>query len=347
MFTQSVCDLELDLTNLCNARCPQCPRYDINYKLRPGLNKNNLSLELIQNQIDYKYLEMAERFHFIGTTGEPTLNPQFLDIQKFLLDINPGAKLICHTNGDTHNEDWWAECGQVYSTSPNSVVQFGIDGLEDTHHLYRVNTKFERVMKHAKAFIDNGGQAVWQFLIFKHNQHQVYDAMEMSRQLGFARFKPLRSTRFIYHNDTQPKTLPHKLEPATMVGNIEAPPSMKTGLDAEPCVQCKSMKDKYVYIYPDGTVWPCTWLAGLHLWGKDPHNAINWSMIQREIVKPYGPLPNINTQKLSDILASEQWNAWQFVNRRPTLMCIQQCNINQPTTEDKMFGPSYGDTIES
>ena len=62
MFTQYTHELELDLTNLCNARCPQCPRYDINYRLRPGLNKNNLSLELIKTQIDVKYLKMVKRF---------------------------------------------------------------------------------------------------------------------------------------------------------------------------------------------------------------------------------------------------------------------------------------------
>lgn len=347
MFTQYTHQLELDLTNLCNARCPQCPRYDINYRLRPGLNKNNLSLELIKTQIDVKYLKMVERFYHIGTTGEPTLNPEFLDIEKFLLDINPTATITCHTNGAMHDEDFWAKCGQIYSTSPDSVVQFGIDGLEDTHHLYRVGTKFEKVLKNARTFIDNGGTAIWQFLIFKHNQHQVHEALELARQYGFAQFKPKMSTRFIYGNDAQPNTLPYKLEPATMVGNLKAPPRMLTGLDAETCVSCESLEDQFLYIYPDGTVWPCTWLAGIHLWSNDPHNAITWSMIKKHIVKPYGPLPNINTQKLSDILASDQWNAWQFVNKRPTLVCIQQCNVNQPTQEEHTFGPTFGGELIS
>lgn len=344
MFTQSVYDFELDLTNLCNARCPQCPRYDINYKLRPGLNKNTLSLDLIKNQIDLKYLRMAKRFLHVGTTGEPTLHPQFLEIENFLFKANPQANIICHTNGDTHNVDFWAECGKLYSKSPNSVMQFGIDGLEDTHHLYRVGTKYKRVLEHAKAFINNGGTAIWQFIIFKHNQHQVHDALKLAREYGFARFKPLRSTRFIYQNDSQPNTLPYKLEPATMVGNTKVPEKMITGLDSKICVDCRSVKEKYIYIYPDGTVWPCTWLAGLHIWGKgDPHNSITWSMIQKEIVKPYGDFPNINTHKLSDVLASEQWKAWQFVYKRPTLTCIQQCNTSQETTEHDMFGPTFGE----
>jgi hypothetical protein len=70
-------------------------------------------------------------------------------------------------------------------------------------------------------------------------------------------------------------------------------------------------------------------------------------MIKKHIVQPYGPLPNINTQKLSDILASDQWNAWQFVNKRPTLVCIQQCNVNQRTQEEHTFGPSFGGEIIS
>ena len=205
MFTQYTHELELDLTNLCNARCPQCPRYDINYRLRPGLNKNNLSLELIKTQIDVKYLKMVERFYHIGTTGEPTLNPEFLDIEKFLLDINPTATITCHTNGAMHDEDFWAKCGQIYSTSPDSVVQFGIDGLETTNHIYRRKVSWNKLQENANAFIQAGGYAVWDFIVFEHNQHEVESARQMSIDLGFKEFNIKKTSRFVdrQHRVTQ------------------------------------------------------------------------------------------------------------------------------------------------
>ena len=48
MFTQTIDILEVELANKCNARCPQCPRYD-DGRLRPGLNKDEITLQTFTN----------------------------------------------------------------------------------------------------------------------------------------------------------------------------------------------------------------------------------------------------------------------------------------------------------
>ena len=58
----------------------------------------------------------------------------------------------------------------------NYGVVFGIDGLEDTSHIYRVNTSFKKVIENAEAFIKQGGLGTWQFIVFKHNVHQLESA---------------------------------------------------------------------------------------------------------------------------------------------------------------------------
>ena len=58
---------------------------------------------------------------------------------------------------------------------PDKVI-FAIDGLEDTNHLYRVNTNFNKIMENAKAFINAGGIARWDFIAFAHNEHQIEEA---------------------------------------------------------------------------------------------------------------------------------------------------------------------------
>ena len=321
----------------------------MNYRLKPGLNKNNLTLELLKTGIEKKYFEMALRFHHSGATGEPTMNPEFLQIQEFLTMANKTCEICVHTNGDTNDENFWYELGKIYAQRGNATVQFALDGLEDTHHLYRVGTTYEKVLKNARAFMAGGGTAVWQYIIFKHNQHQVHDAMNLAKKYGFAKFRPIRSTRFIFGDHNQPKNLPHKLEPSTRVGNIEVPEKMITGLNADVCIKCRSVWKGDVAIYPDGTVWPCTMLVGIHVWHvRDPHNTITWSMIKKHILEPYGgELPNINKKTLGEIFLSDQWNAWEFVLNQPTLTCIQQCNSNLESTEQETFGPEYGSAVIS
>ena len=43
-------------------------------------------------------------------------------------------------------------------------------------------------MDNAKAFIDEGGIAEWQYLKFKHNEHQVEEARKMAEDIGFDKF---------------------------------------------------------------------------------------------------------------------------------------------------------------
>jgi hypothetical protein len=51
-------------------------------------------------------------------------------------------------------------------------VVWGIDGLEDTNHLYRQDVEWNKVMDRVKWFIDAGGHATWKWIPFLHNKHQ-------------------------------------------------------------------------------------------------------------------------------------------------------------------------------
>jgi hypothetical protein len=70
------------------------------------------------------------------------------------------------------------------------------EGLEDTNHLYRQKVKWERVMENAKAFIDRGGHAKWDFIVFKHNEHQVDEARQLAMDMGFEKFQVKKTGRF-------------------------------------------------------------------------------------------------------------------------------------------------------
>jgi hypothetical protein len=78
-------------------------------------------------------------------------------------------------------------------------VDFNIDGVEDTNHLYRRNTDFNKIIANATAYINAGGRAVWNYIIFEHNQHQVEQARELSIKLRFKDFKHRATGRFLNH----------------------------------------------------------------------------------------------------------------------------------------------------
>jgi MoaA/NifB/PqqE/SkfB family radical SAM enzyme len=98
------------------------------------------------------------------------------------------------TNGGMKSPNWWQKLATALGS--NSEITFAIDGLEDTNDIYRVNVSWSKVMNNARAFIDAGGNARWQYIVFDHNQHQVDDACKLAEKLGFTSFTMRPSHRF-------------------------------------------------------------------------------------------------------------------------------------------------------
>jgi sulfatase maturation enzyme AslB (radical SAM superfamily) len=107
--------------------------------------------------------------------------------------------LSLHTNGSAKTVDWWTNLAQVLGSK--GYVVFSVDGLADTNHLYRQNTVFSKIMANAQAFIDAGGRARWDYIVFAHNEHQVEEAEELSKKMKFEKFQFKKSARF-YSNAT-------------------------------------------------------------------------------------------------------------------------------------------------
>jgi MoaA/NifB/PqqE/SkfB family radical SAM enzyme len=78
-------------------------------------------------------------------------------------------------------------------------IDFGIDGLDDTLHLYRKNVKYSKVIDNATAFIQAGGRAQWNFIVFRHNEHQVAQVQKLGKDLGFFNVLVRRTGRFFNH----------------------------------------------------------------------------------------------------------------------------------------------------
>lgn len=178
--------LHLEITALCNAACPACSRYPTSsYFVHPYIsNEDTWTIEQVKKRLPPEDLAGIEMFFINGTLGDFIANFHALEIVEYFRQCAPRASIRINTNGSARTREWWARLGGI----PNVYVAFAIDGLENTHALYRRNTDWNRIIENACAFIQAGGTAEWIMTVFKHNEHQVDDCASLAVHYGFTNF---------------------------------------------------------------------------------------------------------------------------------------------------------------
>jgi hypothetical protein len=249
--------LQVELTNHCNAACHACARvwlvknkdkkdwheYDL------SVNDNYVSLEDFKGWVDKDKWTRLKRILFCGNYDEPTINPDVIEICKWIIDsktLFPALpKITISTNGGARNEEFYSELGKLSKDNPNRLkVNFGIDGFEDTNHLYRVNVKWEKLQKNWRAYIAAGGEAWWQWIEFSHNSHQKHLVADYAKKEGFVKIKRINSWR-------------PNVAGAKNVGYIEKKESPKIVPD---CYK-NTMDSQGIFINYQGYMTPCCWMA--------------------------------------------------------------------------------------
>ena len=199
MLIEDIRHIEFEISSRCNAGCPMCPR--TKYKER-GIPYalNDLTLGDIKDALPDNL--RPTQFKLSGNLGDPAVNPDCYRIIEYLaLNWKNNVKINMHTNGGTRNEKFWTDLGKLSYKGKNAggkenkfrlCVRWAIDGLEDTNHLYRVNSDWNSIMLGIKTLRANWpGRIGWRYVIFEHNYHQVADAKKLAEQLGMRRFRPV------------------------------------------------------------------------------------------------------------------------------------------------------------
>lgn len=191
--------LHVELTNACNAACPMCTRFHINSPLiRPDLELDQITIEKFKKYFPPHIIKKCEVVLFCGVHGDPGMAKDLYEICEYISECSPGVTSIrMNTNGGMRKPEFWSKLGALFAKQRRDhwrwQVTFSVDGLEDTNHLYRRNVEWSKVMANAQAFIDAGGFAEWDFLIFGHNEHQVDEAKALSKKMGFVNFVPKKA----------------------------------------------------------------------------------------------------------------------------------------------------------
>jgi MoaA/NifB/PqqE/SkfB family radical SAM enzyme len=201
-------ELHLEFTNKCNAACPMCARNQYGGKTSIDLVPTEWTLEFAKKVLSEEFTQLRN-IMICGCYGDPVMAADCLEIIEFFKKKS-AATIELYTNGSIRNENWWKCLGQLLNKKKETadshyrdsdLVIFSIDGLEDTNHIYRRNTDFKKIIQNAKSFISAGGKARWDFIVFEHNQHQVKEAENLAKNLGFEQFRIRKTSRFYYSPD--------------------------------------------------------------------------------------------------------------------------------------------------
>jgi len=296
-------------------------------------------------------LDQLTGIFFCGNFGDPIMNNDLIKMCQYITDNKPTMEVRIHTNGGARNSKWWKELRNALPT--NHVVIFALDGLEDTHHLYRIGTTYENVTKNATIFIEAGGIAEWVFIKFKHNQHQVEEARNRSKQIGFDRFTVKNSIRFVGEPrfdvfDSEGNTQ-YYLEPATdtHVVLIDANTIKKfDSLYRNSEIDCYALNNKEIYIDAQRNLFPCCFLASAPYNHTNPtplitHIRDNILNQYYELEKDLGGLDNMNTLKRSikDIVNGVEYQTvWdKYWHSEKLITCARVCGKNEVSKPNDQF----------
>ena len=309
---ENIKDIHLELTSKCQARCPMCPRRINGGLLNPLFDPTEISLEKFKEWFPISVIKQLNSLFMCGNLGDPIIAQDCLVIFQYLREINPDIRLSMHTNGSARNLQWWQ--GLAHS---KVKVTFGIDGLIDTHALYRIGTDYKTILNNAREFINAGGEAEWHMLVFKHNEHQIEECQKLSENIGFKNFTSKHTSRFKNNKfnvlDENGKTI-NILHPTSRSINL----TTNVSSTEASAIQCKAQKYRQLYVAADGTISPCCWLDfSWQLPNQD--NRINYMDV-------VGVFPNLNSQSLEDIFISGYFkiieDTWAV---NPLIECSKQC----------------------
>ena len=177
----------IDTGNLCNLRCPLCPTGAQNLHRRQHLMTHDTFVTVLDKVAPWAIEVILHNW------GEPFLNPDILKIIHSAHALGVGTTISSHLNLVHRGDQFLAD-----------VVDAGLDHLtvsldgtsQDVYGIYRRGGNYEKVMHNLAVILDRRRKTrsstpvvEWQFLVMKHNEHQIEEARAMAQKVGVDRIR--------------------------------------------------------------------------------------------------------------------------------------------------------------
>ena len=190
--------VSLEPTTACNLSCPQCPS---------GLKKfsrptGNLKKELYHTIID----EVSKKTGLLTLyfQGEPYINPNFFEMVKYAGE----RKMYTSTSTNAHflTDDL---AKKTVNSKLNRLI-ISVDGTDqESYEKYRVGGNLEKVLEGTRRLVKwkqrlNSATPViiFQFIVFKNNEHQIKDIQRIGKELGVDKVAIKTAQIYDFESDT-------------------------------------------------------------------------------------------------------------------------------------------------
>ncbi len=330
--------VHVEASSRCNSHCPMCSRYTADGFVQPNLTESDLSTSSFYNLFTTKFVSQLDHVYFSGVYGDPCLNKNLPEFVAYLMDNGCGSVSI-DTNGGYRDESWWA------SLAKSGVsINFALDGTDaDALSKYRMGVVYDKVIKNMQAFINAGGHAQWNFIVFKHNEHQVETAKQLAKDMG-AEFRIKVTQKFRQHADFKVMkngqhvfTLEPPDAPQYRHDNVGVKPHQPVSIfvhdiskfknyHVNRTVKCKSAERQEIFLAANGMVFPCCYL------GTYTHDSPgSYQLNQLYSLSDF----DINKHSIDEILTtfktiSDRWD--KSVEQGNLLTCLYTCGGEENTT---------------
>ena len=336
--------VHVEASSRCNSQCPMCSRYTGHGFVQPDLIEGDLSADIFYKLFTKEFANQLDHVYFSGVYGDPCLNKLLPEFVNYLMD-NGVKSVSVDTNGGYRGEDWWASLAR-----PNVLINFALDGTDnEALEKYRIGVKYDKVYANLQAYVAAGGNAQWNFIVFKHNEHQVETAKQLAKDLG-VKFRLKVTQKFRGKKDFKVMVDGEHvftLEPPeqeqfrhTNVGKEEHVPITLFKFDLKHYsklnnnkINCKSLERQEVYLAANGMLMPCCYL------GTHTHDSPGaWNLNENYNLKDF----DLNIQSVDNILKkqyniSSKWN--ETIENGNLITCLHTCGNQENTTlyvNDKM-----------
>lgn len=188
--------LMIEPTNICNLKCPLCPSGTGELKRERGFMSLDVFKKVVDEVKDYTTQLV------LWNQGESFLNKDFLKMVRYASDNR------LYTLAST-NLNVMADADELVHSGLDSLI-VSLDGTtQETYNKYRVNGNLDVVLENVKKIVAAKKRANssspyirWQFLVMKHNEHELEEIKRMAHEIGVDQLE-LKSVQIYAKSDVK------------------------------------------------------------------------------------------------------------------------------------------------
>jgi len=188
--------ISIEPTTSCNLRCPECPS---------GLRSFTRETGMLEESFFRKTIDELSKELFYLTfyfQGEPYLNPKFLEMVKYASQKN----IYTATSTNAHYLDDVNSKKTVESRLDRLIIS--IDGTtQESYESYRIGGDLKKVIEGTKNILKWKKQlksktphVIFQFVVFRQNEHEVEEIKKLGKELGVDEVKIKSAQIYDYEN---------------------------------------------------------------------------------------------------------------------------------------------------